>query len=208
MVRVHAALRLALAALIAVTVVVQLVEALGREDNPATLGNFFSYFTIQSNIVIAVVAAIAGLIQLRGPDPQWLDRARGAATVYISITGVVYALLLSNIDVNTPVSWVNVVLHYFVPIAAVVDWLVDLPERVIGFRAALSWLGYPVLYLVYTLIRGSIVDWYPYPFLNPHPHGYGYVAIMSVFVAIMAALFTAVVSGATRLPGRMVRRPD
>lgn len=206
----HAALRLAGAALIAFTVVVQLVEALTREQQRATVANFFSYFTIQSNLIVAVVLAVAGVIQLRRPDPRRpeprrLDLLRGAATVYISITGVVYALLLSNIDVNMPLPWANVVLHYVVPVAMVVDWLLDLPERVIEFRTAVVWLAYPLIYLAYTLLRGPAVDWYPYPFLDPGPHGYGYVAVMSLCVAVAAAAFVAVVAGATRLPGRMIR---
>lgn len=204
-VRVHAVLRLLMAALIAFTVIVQLVEALTRTV-PADAGNFFSYFTIQSNIIVAVVFAVAAVIQLKQrAEPRWLDRVRGAATVYISITGVVYALLLSNIDVNTPLPWANVVLHYVVPIVTVVDWLLDLPERTIPFRAALVWLVYPLAYLAYSLIRGPIVDWYPYPFLNPDPHGYGYVAVMSVCVAIAATVFVVLVAAATRLPGRMLR---
>jgi hypothetical protein len=204
-VRVHAVLRLLMAALITFTVVVQLAEALTRAI-PASAGNFFSYFTIQSNIIVAMVFAVAAGIQLRRQEePRWLDRVRGAATVYISITGVVYALLLSNIDVNTPLPWANVVLHYVVPIVTVVDWLLDLPERTIPLRSALIWLAYPLAYLIYSLIRGPIVDWYPYPFLNPEPHGYGYVAVMSVCVAIVAAVFVALVAGATRLPGRMLR---
>lgn len=204
----HSALRLTVAALITFTVIVQLVEALTRDENPASVTNFFSYFTIQSNVIVAVVLALAGVIQLRGPDPRWLDQVRGAATVYISITGVVYALLLSNIDVNTPLPWANVVLHYVVPIAMVVDWLLDLPEPSIGFRSAAVWLAYPVAYLGYSLIRGPIADWYPYPFLDPGPHGYGYVALMSVCVAIVAAVFVGLVAGATRLPGRMIQWRD
>ncbi len=208
-VRVHAVLRLLIAALITVTVIVQLVEALTRAENRGTAGNFFSYFTIQSNIIVAVVFAVAAVIQLRGSgEPLWLDRMRGAATVYISITGVVYSMLLSGLDVNTPLPWANVVLHYFVPVITVVDWLLDLPEHRIEFRSALMWLAYPLVYLVYSLIRGPIVDWYPYPFLDPRHDGYGHVAIMSVFVAIGAAVFTTLIAGMTRLPGRMLRWRD
>lgn len=81
LVRGHAALRLAVAALIAFTVVIQLAEALTREDQRATVGNFFSYFTIQSNIIVAVVLAVSGVIQLRRPVGRRLDLVRGAATV-------------------------------------------------------------------------------------------------------------------------------
>jgi uncharacterized membrane protein len=38
------------------------------------------------------------------------------------------------------------------------------------------------------MIRGPIVDWYPYPFLDPRGNGYGFVAIMSLFVAVVALL--------------------
>lgn len=203
-VRVHASLRMAMAALIVFTVLVQVIDAMGLTP-PAKAGNLFSYFTIQSNIIVAFVLAIAGVMRLKGPEPRWLELTRGAATVYISITGVVYSLLLSNVDVNTALPWANVVLHYVVPVAMVVDWLLDLPERRIEFRSALAWLGYPIAYLAYTLIRGPIVQWYPYPFLDPRPHGYGFVAVMSVFVALSAAVFVALVAGATRLPGRMIR---
>ncbi|MFC6704002.1 hypothetical protein [Flexivirga alba] len=64
-VRVHAVLRLLMAMLITFTVVVQLVEVLTRAE-PGKAGNFFSYFTIESNIIVAVVFAVAAVIQLRG----------------------------------------------------------------------------------------------------------------------------------------------
>jgi hypothetical protein len=38
------------------------------------------------------------------------------------------------------------------------------------------------------MIRGPIADWYPYPFLDPRTNGYGFVAIMSLFVAVVALL--------------------
>ena len=52
----------------------------------------------------------------------------------------------------------------------------------------------PAAYLVYSLIRGPIVDWYPYPFLNPDEvGGYGGVAAYAVGIAALAALGTWVI---------------
>ncbi|MFK0074703.1 Pr6Pr family membrane protein [Arthrobacter woluwensis] len=193
-------------------VAAQLVELLLRTP-PGKVSNFFSYFTIQSNVIVVVVLAIAAVAAWRGQSARWLDYLRGAATVYISITGVVYSLLLSDIDVNTPLPWVNVALHYTLPTITVIDWLVDLPSPRIELRAALIWLAYPALYLVYSLVRGPLVDWYPYPFLDPRISGYGQVAIMSVVIAVAAFVFVAAAALSTRLAGSRVhvhqhREPD
>jgi hypothetical protein len=186
----------ALLGLTAVTV--QLTHLLTNVPE-AKASNFLSYFTIESNIIAFTTLAIAGTHAWRGTSPRWLELLRGAATVYMTITGIVYNLLLSNIDVNTPIPWVNVVLHYTIPTIMVIDWLVDLPKTRIPLRTSLIWLGFPLLYLVYSLIRGPIVDWYPYPFLDPRPSGYGSVAVMSLVIAVGAFIFTTIAALSTRL---------
>ena len=116
---------------------------------------------------------------------MWLSQLRGAATLYMGITGMIFSLLLSGADVQTPIPWVNSVLHYIFPLFIVIDWLVDRSVRPLAFRQGLVFLVYPVAYGAYCLIRGPIVDWYPYPFLDPRVHGYLYVVIMMVFVAVV-----------------------
>lgn len=42
-----------------------------------------------------------------------------------------------------------------------------------------------MVYVIYSLIRGPIVDWYPYPFLDPAKAGsYAGIAAYSVGIAI------------------------
>jgi hypothetical protein len=165
----------------------------------ASAANFFSYFTIESNIIAVISLAISGWYAWNGESPRWLELLRGAATIYMTITGIVYNLLLSNIDVNTPIPWINVVLHYTIPTIMVIDWLVDLPRTRVPVRTSLIWLGFPLLYLVYSLIRGPIVDWYPYPFLDPRISGYGTVAAMALAIAVAAFLFALIAAFSTRL---------
>lgn len=193
--------RLWFAALGLSAVLVQLIHHWANVpgDFAAKTANFFSYFTIESNIIAFTTLAIAGTHAWLGTNPRWLEILRGAATVYMSITGVVYSLLLSNIDVNTPIPWVNVVLHYTIPTIMVIDWLVDLPKTRISIKTSLIWLTYPLLYLAYSLIRGPIAGWYPYPFLNPANGGYTTVAIMSLAIAIGAFIFTTIAALSTRL---------
>lgn len=165
----------------------------------AKAGNYFSYFTIESNIIAFITLGIAGWFAWEGESPRWLELLRGAATVYMTITGITYSLLLSDIDVNTPIPWINVVLHYTVPTIIVIDWLVDLPKTRIPIKTSLLWLAFPLLYLVYSLVRGPIVDWYPYPFLDPRASGYGTVAIMSVLIAVAAFALATVAALSTKL---------
>ena len=144
------------------------------------------YFTVLSNIFGAVVLAIA----LFRPVP---DAVRGAAVTYLGLTGIVYNSMLRGIDVQTP-GFANEVLHVIVPILMVADWILAPPTTRITGRHVLMWMAAPILYLVYTLIRGPFVDWYPYPFLDPRPNGYLAVVIGSVLVALAFALAAFVVA--------------
>lgn len=171
----------------------------------ASAGNYFSYFTIESNIIAFITLGIAGRFAWKGESPRWLELLRGAAAVYMTITGITYSLLLSDIDVNTPIPWINVVLHYTVPTIIVIDWLVDLPKSRIPVRTALIWLAYPLLYLGYSLIRGPIVDWYPYPFLNPKTSSYGMVAVMSALIAVSALVLATMAALSTGLQKAVLR---
>ena len=148
--------------------------------------NHYSYFTVLSNIFGAVVLAVA----LARPVP---DVLRGAAVTYLGLTGIVYNTMLRGIDVQTP-GFANEVLHVIVPILMVADWILAPPTVRITGRHILIWMAAPIAYLVYTLIRGPFVDWYPYPFLDPRPNGYLAVVIGSVLVALVFALAAFVVA--------------
>ena len=175
-------LRLAMAAAVLAAIFTQIGSTI---SNGYSVVNFFSFFTIQSNIIGAVAVTIAAVAGPAIRSTVWLSQLRGAATLYMGITGMIFSLLLSGADVQTPIPWVNSVLHYVFPLFIVIDWLVDRSVRPLSFRQGLIFLAYPVAYGAYSLIRGPIVDWYPYPFLDPRVHGYLYVTVMMIFVAIV-----------------------
>lgn len=161
--------------------------------------NFFSFFTVESNIIAVVALFVAGAYAWRGSTPRWVHYLRGAATIYMTVTGITYSLLLRNVEVDTAVPWVNLVLHYIIPIVMIVDWLIDLPPFRIGVGSAMIWLVFPVAYLAYSLIRGPFVDWYPYPFLDPRPEGYVPVVVTSIGIAIGGLVLALIMSWTTRL---------
>ncbi len=154
--------------------------------------NFFSYFTIQSNILGVLVLFIGGL---RDSATRAWQLFRGAGTLYLTITGIIYAVLLAEVDVQMDGQWTNAALHKVMPLAILLDWLIipagiKLAPKLIGW-----WLLYPIAYGVYTLIRGPIVDWYPYPFIDPRSQGYlamsGKLVLIVIFFVILAAAVVA-----------------
>lgn len=149
--------------------------------------NFFSYFTVDSNIFVAIVFMMSAIAVVRGFQSAELTMLRGASTLYIVTTGIVFGMLLSGYDSTqlTFVPWDNIVLHYIIPIVALADWLMDPPARRLVFKNTLVWLLFPIIYLGYSLIRGPIVEWYPYPFLDPSgQHGYTGVIVTAVIIAL------------------------
>ena len=152
--------------------------------------NFFSYFTIQSNLI---GAAVLLYLAVRGGAPRSarVDWWRGAACVYLTVTFFVVIFLLSTTDVGLQLPWVDVVLHKVVPIVVVADYLIDPPTTRLSISDGLLWLAYPLIWLAYTMVRGPIAEWYPYPFLDPGGGGYGPVAVTVVAILVAGAVLSA-----------------
>jgi hypothetical protein len=166
----------------------------GRDIPTFRAVNFFSYFTVLSNVLAAVLlGALAArpTLEVRRPVPL----LRGAVTLYMAVTGIVYNVLLAPVaaDVSTNLEWVNIVVHVVGPIVVVADYLLDPPAERPTVAEAASWLVFPAVWLVYTMIRGPVADWYPYPFLDPDLETAGSIAVTCVailvgFVALAAVL--------------------
>jgi hypothetical protein len=189
-----------LAIVAAIIVQMKVLADAGRLD----VVNFFSFFTIQSNLIGAVALAATAILGDR--RPRWLDWLRGAATVYLTITFVVVIALLQGIDVGLQLAWVDFALHKLSPIIVVLDFVLDPPRPRLSWRAALLWLVFPLIWLAYTLVRGVAVGWYPYPFLNPaHAGGYANVALTSLIILVAGAVLSLAVAW---LGDRLAARRD
>jgi hypothetical protein len=191
-----AVLRVAFAALAVAAILAQLLDLAGTGRlNPV---NFFSYFTIQSNLI--AVTALLWAAASRTDRSDRLDHFRGAATAYTTVTFVVFALLLADTDVDTAIVWVDRVLHRVIPIVLIVDWLIDPLTRPIELRRALWWLAYPLAWIVFTMIRGAVVGSYPYPFLDPANGGYPTVLAfcVGILVGMLVVIWAITWSGNAR----------
>lgn len=171
-------------------------------------GNFFSYFTVESNLLAVISLLLGGIAVAAGRVSPALDFFRGAVTLYMTTVILIFIVLLSGYSSAdlTAVPWDNTVLHYIMPIVLIVDWLITGRHAAIEFRRALLWLTIPLLYLAYSLIRGPIVHWYPYPFMDPHRHGYLAVLITSVVIAAVLTAIVWLIAGVSRwLPNGLLR---
>lgn len=153
--------------------------------------NFFSFFTILSNIFIAAMFLSSAWI---GRRSRVVTALRGAATLYMVVTGIVYAALLAPLEAGGGLTlpWVNTVLHQIMPVVALLDWLLVPPSQKIKKSILAGWLIFPLAYLIYSLVRGHFINWYPYPFLDPTNQGYlavaGYCVVIAIGFVVVGAL--------------------
>jgi hypothetical protein len=160
------------------------VDSVIHSGNSAV--NFFSFFTILTNLFVAIVLIVSASNLIRHRDPTEADDIlRGSATVSIAIVGLVFGLLLSHLDSGL-IPWTNFVLHYLMPVVMVLDWLIQPPKSKLAPRHIWLWVIYPIAYLVYSLLRGAFTNWYPYWFIDPNksPGGWTGVIVHSAAITI------------------------
>ncbi len=175
------------------TIVLQLALVIGGgqvldEVRPPALGlrlaRFVAYFTIQSNVLVAVSAAtLARDPQRDGPGWRVL---RLAGLVGITVTGLVHFVLLRPLLDLEGADWVaDKLLHMVVPVLAVAGWAVFGPRPRVTRREVAWALVWPVAWLGAVLAVGGWTGWYPYPFLDHREEGAGAVAGASLGVAVL-----------------------
>lgn len=155
------------------------------------------YFTIQSNLLVAVMAA--GLVANPRRDGRLWRVLQTAAVLGITLTGVVYfALLRPLLDLHGANAVADNLLHLVVPVLVIVGWLLFGPRPRLDGRTAWWSLTWPIAWLAVTLVLGELRDWYPYPFIDVSEHGYARVLLTSLGVTALFLLFVTVVRLAER----------
>ncbi|MCW2522703.1 MAG: FAR7a/AIG1-like family protein [Frankiales bacterium] len=175
--------------------------------NAGNFFSFFSFFTIEANMLAAISLALSSLALAGGTLSRTLDLCRGAVTLYMTTTIMIFIVLLSGYPCKdlTAVPWDNTVLHYLMPIIIILDLLLAPPARGIAYRSGATWLAFPLAYLLYGLIRGHIVHWYPYPFMNPAHNGHLGLIITAIVIAVILAAITWIISITPASSERLLR---
>lgn len=163
--------------------------------------NTFAFFTIQSNLIAGGTTLLLAVRPHRTSAVFGVFRLIGL--VAITVTGIVYHVALSAIlELNGVPQIANQLVHTVVPVLTVAGWLLFGPRGLVSARVAWLSLLFPVCWLAFTLIRGAVIDWYPYPFIEVTRLGYAKVMLNCVWVSLLLLGLAAVAAGADRgLPG-------
>lgn len=152
---------------------------------------FLGYFTILTNLFVALAATLPLLAAHRGAGRFFArPTVLGCAVTSIVMVGAGYHLLLR--DIWNPQGLQRVadyLLHYAVPLSALAYWLVFAPRVQLGLAAPVRWCIYPIAYLAYALLRGAATGWYPYYFIDVGRIGQAQVLLN---VALMLLAFITV----------------
>jgi hypothetical protein len=120
-----------------------------------------------------------------------------AVVAYMVFVGIAYNVLLRGLWPLSPYRrLLNESLHSLLPMLAALYWALFVPRFHLRMRHCLLWLVYPLTYLGITFWRGSLSDFYPYPFIDVDTLGLrqvlvnsallfgGFVMLLAVFVGI------------------------
>lgn len=203
------------AALIGFGLLLQLVLTLTNDSDETyfasaggRLVNYLCYFTVLCNITVAVTTA---MLARRIERPSTAFRVfRVVGVLGIAVTGIVFHIALADLQELTGWDWLaDRLLHLLGPILGPLGWILYGPRRQIDRRIVGLCVLPPVAWLVFTMIRGEVVqdrngrDYYPYPFLDVQEHGYVVVLINGAMVAV---LFLALAASMLWLDGRLAKR--
>ena len=149
--------------------------------------DWFSYFTNLSNIVVAVVTTMLAR-SLHRTSTTW-STLRMDSLVMISVTGLVYAIVLAPAANPQGLELVtNSLGHYIIPALTVVLWLLIGPRKQLRPITIFTALIIPIIWAIYTLIRGAIINGYPYGFLNVAEIGLGTAIVNIMGVAVLGII--------------------
>lgn len=171
----------------------------------AAIWRFIGFFTILTNLFVAIVASAAAL----APHNRFASaRVRFAALVTILLVGITYSLALRHL--SHPVGWnavANHALHDATPLLFLFFWFAA-RDATLRWRD-IGWALVPgALYLLYALARGAYDGWYAYYFLDPAtltlPEFLRNIVLLLTALSGLAALFVAIDKGLARGQGRPI----
>ena len=161
---------------------------------------YFAYFSIVTAIVAGLFLITTGFgLVLNQEDIKWIEIASLSLTVAMIVVGVVYHALLADAagdvrdgDYVWPVL-PNEIIHTYAPVLIVIDYLLSHRAFQVKLRSALWVAVFPLTWLVFSVIRGLVTNWWPYWFINPNEEGgvpgmLTYIAAITTFFLVLGFL--------------------
>ena len=165
-----------------------------QADIPETIIRFFSFFTILTNILVALYFT-SKVFNLKGLVFDIFSKTASstAITSFILIVGLVYQIVLRKIwDPKGMQMIVDELLHTIIPVYMLGYWFFTIQKENLKLKNLFYWLFYPAIYLLVVMIRGHFSHYYPYPFLNLDQIGLQKV-IVNILVVIIITLLIMII---------------
>ena len=156
-----------------------------------TIVRFFSFFTILSNLLVAL-SFTAEVLEI---FPFFRNyKTKIAIVVYISIVAIVYNVILRFLWQPTGFQRItDELLHVINPILFVLFWMNTKDKIYIPYRFILTILIFPLIYLISILVLGNFSNYYPYPFVDVFKIGLSQALLNSFFV-LLAFVIVALIT--------------
>ena len=161
-----------------------------QADIPETIIRFFSFFTILTNILVALYftmkvfnskSALSKILMSSG--------SLTAITTFILIVGLVYQFILRKIWHPTGLQMiVDELLHSLIPFFMLGYWYFNFKKENLHWKSIFYWLIYPAIYLLIIIIRGHFSHYYPYSFLNIDQIGIEKVLVNILFILLLCII--------------------
>jgi len=173
---------------------------------PATIFRYFAFFTINTNILVALCFTFIFLGNKYNLG-RFFSKASTvtAITVYITIVGVIYNVILRSLwEPQGMQKLVDELLHSVIPVLFILYWLVFTSIGELKWKNAFPWLIYPIIYIIYAIVHGAITRFYPYPFVDVNELGYNKALLNGGAVLLIIFLLSLALISA----GKIMKRFD
>ncbi|MGF6096043.1 Pr6Pr family membrane protein [Pseudomonas sp. 18175] len=168
------------------------------ESGASLLGglvNFFSFFTVLTNTLAAVVLSYAVVNRDSSAKRFFLaPKVSGGIAVSIVVVGLAYNLLLRHLWQPEGFQFIaDELLHDVMPVLFLIYWWRCVPKGALQLKHIGAWGIYPLVYFAYALLRGDLLGQYQYPFIDVGTLGYPQVfvnagGILAGFVLVALAV--------------------
>ena len=173
---------------VSVQFIISIMRAIAEDNSVGEVViNMLAYFTILTNTFAAVVLVIVGLL----PNSR-MGKVFATPTVFGCVitsmlwVGIGFHVLLSDYwspdGMEAVTNYLN---HYIVPSALLTIWLVFPPKNQIPKGIPFLWEIYPAIYGIYIIIRGELINKYPYPFFDVNVIGYSKALLNGLVILIV-----------------------
>ncbi|QIL39353.1 hypothetical protein G7074_08735 [Pedobacter sp. HDW13] len=152
-----------------------------------TLKILLSFFTVLTNLCVAI-CLVSLLLFKHTALGHFFSKpsTQTAIAVYIFLVALVYNIALRGLD--QPTGWhslSNELLHVINPLLFLIYWIAFVDKTKLEYKQTIGWLVYPLLYVIFIVIRGYLISQYPYPFINVAKIGYPKAILNTIIILVV-----------------------